>query len=404
MLKTKQDQETQSTYKKLSTFILTQMISKKSIAVGFFMVYFSYLMRNNIIGNWLSGLLGGGIMNFITVLLNSFGGALISIGLVKLIWDKKIREAWKDEVSDHIHESLWNENVRKSWKEEVRENILQSLCEPETVNRYALAWQKDVMQKLLCNFSGEKIGKKIYENFNEKLFELKHMRERFDYTVNLTDGITPGFYNANFHIEYRTHFTKSQFNVRMKVNNDSMNIHDNYQSLFTKHMDDIYRYILFIGNKGDEDTLGDLMSVSKCIISLPNDPENNIELISSSLADDVDGTKYISLYVPDEQKTKFENFFEGKICDIYLEVNSFVDKSWCYFPIVFLYPIEGFRTRFEIFNSPNQHDIKIVNFFTPAADFKRSTNISSTASAAGGETDDIILPGGGVAYVWKNRP
>jgi len=288
----------------------------------------------------------------------------------------------------------WELVMQRSWLGMVREHILDSLSKPEVAEHLNYDWKLKIINQLLIGISGNYIGKTLFDEIKSDSFSELLMRKNFVYNITISDG-NEDFYNARFYI----HFTISKINtplsIRFAKQNRSIEIHNYYQELFNED-DDIYRYILYT-NK--EKLPENSFEIERFVLSSSNKQMNIImEPIYPSKEKLTEES--IILKVPKNDEITFKKICRNGDCELTIILNTIIDKSWGYFPIMFGYPVKKFSSRFDS-QSKEISDINILEFFTSSGKFIRDESIHYDSIAAAGTLDDIILPDSGLVYVWK---
>lgn len=288
----------------------------------------------------------------------------------------------------------WELLMQKSWLEIVRENILDSLCKPEVAKYINDEWKLKVVNQLLNIISGETIGNTLFNEIKNNTFSESLLRENFTYNITLTDKDS-NFYNASFYIQFDVFNINKDLSVRLAKQDNSLEIHNFYQSLVKNN--DIYRYILYTSNTNIPTNC---FEIEKCIISSNSATNETISLTPCYPATENIFEESISLIPNTADITTYKKICKSKSCKLTMKINTIIDKSWNYFPIMFGYPVKGFKTRFDI-KDCNISEINIMEFFTSSDNFIRDESIHESITAAAGSIDNIILPDSGLVYVWK---
>lgn len=313
--------------------------------------------------------------SFFAELFKSLGSTLISIGIISVLWEL---------IS------------KRSWLKETRKYYYATITKPKSIQFLTENLRFKMIKNLLYSFSGEQLGNMLSKKIKQKVFSEKLTRYNFIYNITLQNDTTNNdFYKATFFIDFWINNISFPFNIRVLINNDAMKIHENYKSLSKKYKDDIYRYILFTKATSFPDPI---IKISKCVI------KNNLGDINPQIGgiDTDNDTKYIQLSLSKKDKATYKKIKTQKV-RIQITIETWIDKEWSYFPIMFGYPVCNFETRLDFID--NKHEINIIELFTASKEFQRSDNTISNDNFAstGGKLNGTILPDSGLIYIWRDN-
>jgi len=365
---------------KSNSTLRTCVVSLVGIAFSVALVYLGVIWRNN---NTMTNFLPvvGEVPGIIAELLIALGGALFTIFAISLIWE------------------LF---VRRSWLREMRNYIFMTLCSPQASNYSDTTdWQMEILGQIMTNLSSDKVSEFLHHRFQNEFFSPQRTRKNFNYEVVLSEIDEAGnplsgkFFKASIEFKFHTLIAKSDFSrkVRLVYRENSSDLADSYYQSLEDFDNDIYRYI-FLTSKDSSYFTTPVLTVTSCRMK---HKRTSIALTVTKSSDE-DNVTIVA--VSDKDKRGF-NDFVGEECEISFTIETYVDKQYSFYPMIFGYPIDHFTTKLSIC-SGDVSGVYIVPFFNSDESFNLDgTGKYNGTSWAAGHINHLSLPSSSLVYVWN---
>ena len=371
---------------KSNSTLRTCIVSLIGIAFSAALVYLGVIWRNN---NTMTNFLPvkGEVPGIMAELLIALGGALFTIFAISLIWE------------------LF---VRRSWLREMRHYIFRALCSPQA-RRYSdtTDWQLEILHQIMTNLSEKRVSDLLHLRFKAGTFSPEKSRKNLHYEAILSDmqqsdenyaALASRFFNAHFEIKFSAVITESDSlrKVRLLFRNNSSDISDLYYQALEEYDGDIYRYILLTNCENDFASTPAIKVVSCKIV-------HKRKVLNYSVKQSDKELGVILLTIHENLKSVFKECV-GDECEISLVIETFVDKQYPFYPMMFGYPVDTFITKFSI-NSNDVSGVSLVPFFISDESFIHdSTGTHQGTSWASGHINGLSLPNSSLVYVWNTAP